>query len=377
MNIGIDARGLDGNKSGIPTYIEEVVKNINDLNSKENTYILYSSRKVNIDAKLNDNIIIKDGDRSLGSFWVYFKLPKILKEDKIDVYWGTQHLLPKRNRYTKNIKFVLTVHDLAIKKLKTVGSFKNTIIQIMFLKKSIKHADKIIADSKATKKDIIDIYKIKEEKIRVVYPGTNIKEMNFEITDKQKDEIEEKFGIKNIPYLFFISTIEPRKNIETLIRAFEYIRRKENINLKLILAGGLGWKYQNVLDLIEKSEYKEDIIMPGYISNEEKQYLFKNCKCLVYPSLYEGFGLPILEAMANKSIVVTSNVSSIPEVGGDVAYYYEGVLNYGELGNRIIEVINLSNEEKQEKIKQGLEQTKKFTWEKCAKEILEILKSKS
>ena len=113
--------------------------------------------------------------------------------------------------------------------------------------------------------------------------------------------------------------------------------------------------------------------MPGYISKEEKEYLYKNAKCFVYPSLYEGFGLPILEAMVNGVIVVTSNNSSIPEVAENAAIYYENVLNHEELGTKILEAINLKEEEKQERINKGLEQTKKFSWEKCAKEMLEIL----
>lgn len=372
MNIGIDARGLDGNKSGIPIYIQEIVKKINDLPNKDNKYILYSSREIKLDFKVNDNIIIKEDKKPLGSFWLYFKLPKILKEDKIDVFWGTQHCLPKRNKYTKDIKFVLTIHDLAIKKLKTVGSWKNTIIQKIFVKRSLKAADKIIAISEATKKDIIKLYKINEEKVTVVYNGTNLVE-EYNLKKGQEEKIQEKFKIKDSPYIFFVSTIEPRKNIETLIRAFEYIRRKENINLKLVLAGGLGWKYENILNIIQNSEYKSDIIMPGYISKEEKECLYKHATCFAYPSLYEGFGLPVLEAMARKTIVVTSNVSSLPEVGGRAVYYYEGVLNYGELGNKILEVIHLSSEEKERKINLGLEQVKKFTWEKCAKETLGII----
>lgn len=309
--------------------------------------------------------------KDFGSFWLYLKLPKILKQDNIDVFWGTQHCLPKRNKYSKKIKFVLTIHDLAIKKLKTVGSFKNTIIQMLFLKKSIKNADKIIAISEATKKDIIEIFNIKPEKIQTIYNGTNINN-EYKVTEKEEQEIKEKFKIENTPYIFFISTIEPRKNIPTLIKAYNYVREK-GTNLKLIIAGGLGWKYENVLKEIENSKYKEDINLPGYISKEEKQYLLKNTKALVYPSLYEGFGLPILEAMANEAVVITSNVSSLPEVGGNVAYYYEDVLDYKLLGEKILEVINIKTEEKEERIKQGLEQVKKFTWEKCAKETLDII----
>ena len=308
-----------------------------------------------------------------GSLFIYFKLPKILKEDKVDVFWGTQHCLPKKNKDTKNIKFVLTIHDLAIKKFKTVGSFKNTLVQKIFLGKSMKNADEIIAISKATKQDIIDLYKVPDNKIKIVYNGANISKNSKEITNEQEKEIQEKFGIKDIPYIFFISTIEPRKNVETLIKAFNYIKEKENTNLKLIIAGGLGWKYENVIKLYEESKYKEDIIMPGYISSEEKVYLYANTKCFVYPSLYEGFGLPILEAMANKALVVTANNSSLPEVGGDVAFYYNDTLNYEELGKKVMEVMKLDELEKSKRIEKGLEQVKKFSWEKCAKETLKVI----
>ena len=145
MNIGIDVRGLSQSRTGIPTTIEEVLKRINTNGNRKHKYFLYSNRDINIDFELNDNIIIKKEERPLGVFWLYFKLPKTLQEDNIDVFWGTQHCLPKRNKYTKNIRFVLTIYDLAIKKLKTVGSFKNTLVQKLFLKKIIKNADKIIA----------------------------------------------------------------------------------------------------------------------------------------------------------------------------------------------------------------------------------------
>ncbi len=375
MNIGIDARGLWEKKSGIGIYIEQVIKELNEKD-QENKYILYSTKDIVLDYKLNENFEVKKNIKGIGSLWFYFKLPKILKEDNIDVYWGTQHLLPKRNKYTKNIKFVLTIHDLAIKKLKIVGSLKNTIVQKIFLKKSLRNADKIIAISKATKKDIAELYKIDDNKVKVIYNGTNLNDEKLDISNDKKQEIAEKFGIKDTPYLFFLSTIEPRKNIETLILAFNYIKRRENTKLKLIIAGGFGWKYQSVLELIQKSDYKEDIFMPGYITKEEKKYLYENTICFVYPSLYEGFGLPVLEAMANKALVITSDVSSLPEVGGSIAYYYESVLNYGNLGNKILEVMHLGEEDKQARINQGLEQVKKFTWEKCAKETLDIFKQK-
>ena len=222
LNIGIDARGLDVNKTGITTYIEETVKRIVEQD-KNNKYILYSSREIKIDIKENDNIILKNCNKKKGTLWLYFDLPKMLKEDNIDVFWGTQHLLPRRNKYTKGIKYILTVHDLAIHKLKTVGEWKNTIIQKLFLERSCKSADLIMADSKSTKDDITEIFKIKPEKIEVVYLGTNFSN-GYNVQEKKEKEILKKFNVEDKNYLMFVSTIEPRKNIVTLVKSFNELK---------------------------------------------------------------------------------------------------------------------------------------------------------
>ena len=180
--------------------------------------------------------------------------------------------------------------------------------------------------------------------------------------------------MKDKNYLFFISTIEPRKNISTLVKAFNILKdNKKFKGLKLVLAGGLGWRYEPILQEIDNSKYKKDIIRPGYISNEEKKCLLHNCKAFTYPSLYEGFGLPILEAFANKAIVVTSNISSIPEVGGDSALYFNNVLDENELSKIIEKALIMDDKEKNKRINEGTKLTKEFTWEKCAKETLNIL----
>lgn len=373
IRIGIDARSLRKEKAGIATYVEEIIKQLNDMADTKNEYILYSNREIYLDIKLKENIQIKSCNKPIGTFWTYFILPKILKQDKIDIFWGPQHLLPKRDEYTENIKYILTVHDLAIHKLGNIGEWKNTLIQKLFLKRSCKNADKIIAISESTKKDIIEIFNIEENKIKVVYSGTNLNIKN-DLKEKEQRKILKKFHVEDKNYLFFVSTIEPRKNIITLIKAFEMLKEKNKEGtLKLILAGGLGWKYEGILDTIENSKYKDSINLAGYISKQEKECLLHNTKCFVYPSLYEGFGLPILEAMANEAIVVTSNISAIPEVGGDVAFYFNNVLDSEELESVIEKVLNMSEEDKNKIVKKGIEQTKKFTWDKCVQETLAIL----
>ena len=373
LNIGIDGRALTKNRTGIGTYTHEIIKELNELDNT-NTYYIYSNKKIYIDFELRENFRVCQRSSKIGTFWLYFLLPKQLKKDEIDVFWGTQHCLPKRNENTNTIKYVLTVHDLAIEKFKNIGSLYNTLIQKLVLKRSCKNADEIVAVSEATKKDIVDIFKINNKKINTIYEGVNYNN-KYDISKEQEKEILKKFGIEDKNYLFFISTIEPRKNIVTLIKAFEVLKEKqENKTLGLILAGGLGWKYQDVLDAIENSKFKDDINLAGYISKEEKECLFKNANCFVYPSLYEGFGLPILEAMSKEAIVVTSNISSIPEVGGDAAIYFNNVYDYSELSERIEMAMIMDEEERNKYINLGKYQVSKFTWEKCANQVMEILK---
>ncbi len=372
MKVGIDGRALRENRTGIGTYTYEIIKQINEID-KENEYYIYSNRKIYIDFKLNSNFHICEYSSKIGTLWLYTKLPKILEKDEIDVFWGTQHCLPKRNKHTKNIKYILTIHDLAIQKIKNVGSLYNTIIQKIILKKSCINANKIIAVSKSTKNDIIEQLNINENKIEVIYEGI-YQNRPKALTDEQNIIIRNKFNLNNRKFIFFLSTIEPRKNLNTAIKAFEKYKSENNDNLVFVISGGKGWKNKDTFKLIDKSKYKSDIIVTGYITEEEKVFLFRNCEAYIYPSLYEGFGLPILEAMKNEAVVITTKVSSIPEVAGDAAVYLDSVYDYNNLCEIIKETINLSNEEKQRYVDKGINRIKLFTWENCTNNTIKIIK---
>lgn len=374
MKIGIDARTLVENRVGMGVYTHEIIKQLNHIDT-ENEYYLYSNKKIYVDFKLNKNWKICECHGKIGTFWLYFNLPKILNNDNIDAFWGTQHCLPKRNKYTKNIKYILTVHDLAILKLKSVGEWKNTIIQKIFLKRSCKSSDKIVAVSMATKKDIVELLGLKDEKVDVIYEGTTpIEKCNLGKADEKK--IIDKFNLKNKTYLFFLSTIEPRKNLDTIIKAFEIYKKESKDSLKFVISGGVGWKCKKTLKMIDDSEYKKDIIRTGYITKKEKEVLFKNCIAFMYPSLYEGFGLPVLEAMQRGALVITSYISSLPEVAGNAAIYLKDVKNEKELEHIIKNVVNMKLDDKQKYINEGYEQIKKFTWEDCAGQVLAEFKEK-
>jgi len=373
MRIGIDGRELIEKRTGIGTYIYENIKKLNEID-RENEYYIYSNREVFLDFELHENFHVKVYNPVKANFWLYYKAPKVLKEDKIDLFWGTQHVLPQRNKYTKDIKFVLTIHDLAMKKIKNIGSFTNTIIQKLFLEKSCKNADKIIAVSNSTKKDIVEIFNISEDKIDVAHLGVDSKVIEENLSVEEINELNKKYGIEKGNFLFFLSTIEPRKNIITLVKAYdEYRKNNKDKKLKLVIAGGLGWKYKKILKTIEQCEYTKDIILTGFISKAEKKYFFENCVSFVFPSLYEGFGIPVLEAMKYGALVLTSNISSLPEVGGNAAIYFNDVYDYKELCSKIEEVVSMTDEQKKYYIDLGKEQVKNFTWEKSANETLKVM----
>lgn len=371
MKIGIDGRPLTEKRTGIGTYTYEIIKKLNELDLK-NEYYIYSNKEVYLDFELNNNWKICKYSSKIGTFGLYFKLPVRLKKDNIDTFWGTQHCLPKRNKYTKSVNYILTIHDIALEKFKNIGSVYNTLIQKLILKKSCENANKIITVSMATKRDLIEILSIDSNKIDTVYCGIN-KRKEIQLSTEDRNKIEKKYKInEKTDFIFFLSTIEPRKNLDTAIKAFELYKTENDADLKFIISGGLGWKCKKILKTIENSKYKEDIIRTGYITKEEKEYFFKNCKAFVYPSLYEGFGIPILEAMQNGAIVITSNISSLPEVGGDVPLYLNNMYDEKELAMLLKQALSLRKDEKETIVKNGYEQIKKFSWVECATKILEL-----
>ncbi len=370
--IGIDGRPLTEKRAGIGNYTYEIIKNLNEID-KENEYYIYSNKEIVLDFELNNNFHKCSSKFKIGTIWLYFILPLKLKKDQIDIFWGTQHCLPKRTDYTKKMKYILTIHDLAIFKFKKIGSFYNTIIQKIIVKKACNNADKIIAISNATKKDIVDICNIPEEKIEVIYNGTNYTEQ-YGIAEKEEKNILKELEIDNKEYILFLGTIEPRKNVDTIIKAFEILKEK-NKKLILVIAGGLGWRYKKTLELIEKSTVKDDIKIIGYVDKTKKEVLYKNSKCFVYPSLYEGFGLPILEAMNGQTIVVTAKNSSLTEVGGECAIYCEEELDENKLAESISKALNMSLEERKNTITKSRELVKKFSWKKTSEAVLNTLKN--
>lgn len=217
-------------------------------------------------------------------------------------------------------KKIITIHDLIV--LREPRWFSNSDKKIKFynenLREGVQNADLILSVSEYTKTDIIDIYNVNKDKIRVIYPG-----VFEEVTSVsgEDESCEMLLPIKK-PYILSLCTLEPRKNLESLVIAYEQMRLHDSsLDIQLVLVGRIGWLNAPLFNRIASSVFAKDIIVTNYVSDKVLKKLYKEAVMFAYVSLYEGFGLPILEAMAKGKAVLTSSVSSMPEVGGDAVCY--------------------------------------------------------
>mgnify|MGYP004462150921 FL=1 len=265
-------------------------------------------------------------------------------------------------------KIIITVHDLAFKSLKSEFTNKTIIWKRIATKFSVKKAKYIITITNFTKNEIKKHYKQHiANKIQVIFNGFNkFSDDKINESNINKDILD----LKKSNYILTVSTISPRKNIDGLIKAFNEIKNKNQY--KLVVVGKNGWMFEKVYDEAEKLGIKDKILFTGKINDDELKYLYKHANIFVYPSFYEGFGLPPLEAMSFNVPCVVSNKTSIPEVVGNAAITVNPN-NYNEIAKQIEKFINSDNL-RMEYIKKGNKRLSKFSWEKCAEETIDLYK---
>jgi len=234
---------------------------------------------------------------------------------------------------------------------------------------AIKNADRIIAVSQATKKDILKFYpQISQEKITVIHHGFDTKLFQGRVSQEESEKVLATYNLKPKTYLLYVGAIQPRKNLGVLIEAFEKIK-SNNPELKLVLAGAPAWQYEDTLEKISQSKFSKDIVVTGTIPFTDLPVLYQNAATFVFPSLYEGFGIPVLEAMASGTPVILANNSSLPEVAGDAALYFE-TENSDDLANCLERVLT-DRDLSAAMIQKGKSRAAHFSWEKCAQLTLD------
>lgn len=387
LKVVIDATPIYPKPSGVGFYVANLISALSKLQSSEN-FNLGVAFQPGLKNWLRGNWSFPDSLNSYSDKY-FFPLPVrvsdflLAQEQKLllnyfEKYFGSPHILHGTNYSVypckKSLK-VINLYDLTF--IKYPSYIDSVVAQYTEkVKRCLRWTDLIITISESSKADIIKYLNVEPEKIYVTPLASRYYDnyLSSEKIDYLLRTIPEQVGYDfSQPYLLFVSTIEPRKNISNLIAAFNYLKSQHKIPHNLVLIGKKGWRYQPIFDSINNSPYQKSIYHLDYLSDELVALFYSQADVFVYPSYYEGFGLPVLEAMTLGAPVVCSNASSIPEVAGDAAM----LINPDEpidLAEGILKVVSDSLL-RQGLVNKGKERAKLFTWEKTAKETLKAYRS--
>lgn len=372
MKIAIDLRSLQNSSiSGVENYILNLLEYMIPANPG-NTYTLFTNSYKGYDFSHLKFINTTTVSGRIPNRIMNLSL-KFLNYPKFENMFGKFDclFLPNFNQFSiaPSTKLVLTVHDLSpIVTPEFYDMRRKLWHKIVNIRQALMRADKILAVSEFTKAELIRIYELPESKIFVTPLGVENSTFYPNLSEDKLRQTRNIYGLPGAFYLF-IGTIEPRKNITGLIKAFELLDN----DMDLVIAGRRGWKYDSVMELIEQSPKRHRIKYVGYVDEDHKAYLIKLAQCLVWPSFYEGFGLPPLEAMAVGVPVITSQVSSLPETVGDAAILVDPY-NVGDIAEAMRQVVS-NPTLKADLVNKGFVQAKKFTWQQTAAKTLEVFKS--
>lgn len=361
MRIGIEITAAVRQGGGIGRYVREMIRALAEGDAA-NRYQLFFASPNPVPfplLPLPSNFSARHlpfHDIWLARLWHRAQLPINVEwiTGQIDLYHAPDFVLPPTRA-----RSLLTVHDLSFARdpdsaAPTLRDYLNVVVP-----RSVKRATHIIAVSRATKNDLIDLYNTPQEKISVIYEGVDEK---FKPTvDKTKSE---KYKLGEQPYIFSVSTIHPRKNFKRLIQAFAQLPK----DFELVIAGGKGWMYDDIFAEAEK--FKGRVRFLGFVPDDDLPALYSGAAMFAYPSLYEGFGLPLLEAMACGTPTLASNVSCLPEVAGGAAVT---VSPYDV--DSIAEGLKLTLANRDELIKKGFARASQFKWEAAARQLIDLYES--
>jgi glycosyltransferase involved in cell wall biosynthesis len=382
LKIIIDVTAIDPKPSGIGFYVANLISALNQLQTDENFQLgivyqpgltkwlrgdlsfpdslkHYTHRHVlPLPVRITDLLLASSFKPGLSYFEKYFDAPDILHGTNYSVY------------PCKNSLKVMNIYDLTfIKYPQYIDSVVKTYTEKV--RRCLQWTDLVLTISESSKQDIIEYLQVAPEKIYVTPLASRYHPdyLSEEQTDKLAKQVKYDFSI---PYILFVSTIEPRKNINTIITAFNLLKQKYKIKQQLILIGRKGWNYESIFTAIEASPWKQEIHHLDYLSDELVALFYSKADVFVYPSHYEGFGLPVLEAMTLGAPVITAKTSSLPEVTGNAAILIEPQDSV-QIAESILEIIS-NSQLRQELINKGKERAKLFSWERTAKTTLTAYK---
>jgi glycosyltransferase involved in cell wall biosynthesis len=360
LRIAIIADALDNQSAGVHVFTKEMIQAMIKTNTTHEILLIRQKKGLKIEGV--KEIIVKNIKLPIGfaSFRLFCIIPFILVRQKVDIVIEPAHFGPFN--LPSSIKRVTVIHDLTPILFPEYHRFFSWFLQKLFLGRIIAKADLLIANSNYTKQDILKYYPKSKDKIVKIYPDSSLSYTTENSTSKFP---------YTFPYFLTVGTIEPRKNHLLLLDAFE-IFKKNNPEYKLIITGAKGWKSNPIFKKISTHKFKDDIIITGFVDNETLCCLYQNAVAMIYPSKYEGFGLPVLESIRLGTIPILTNNSSLPEVGGKSAFYIQKE-SPQELANVMHQVISLDTQEREQIIRKLKNHAIQFSWQNFGKQIWEEL----
>ncbi len=377
LKILIDATPLSPKPSGVGLYVNNLIKSLTENQKQENFHLsivyqpglkVWLRGQATIPAFLLNQypnaclipLPVRISNIFLDYFPQHFSTYLESYDNSFDIVHGTNYNIYP---YKKPVK-VMTIYDLTCIKY---PQYINSVVKTYFkrVQRCLQWTDLVITISESSKRDIVEYLNFDADRVWVTPLASRYAGEDGEWSNLEQPQVDYDFSR---PYLLFVSTLEPRKNIVAIVEAFNYLKEKYRIEQQLVLIGQKGWKYKPIFDAIASSPYNNEIHHLNYLGDRDVAWFYQHADVFVYPSHYEGFGLPVLEAMTWGAPVVTSNTSSLPEVAGDAALQIDPNEPL-ELAEAILQILE-SSEFRQTLITKGKAQAKRFSWENTAKETL-------
>lgn len=375
MRVGIDYTSALRQRAGIGRYTRELVAALLSLEDAHQYAIFAATGGLEAsdwglgiqrsDVRLCS---VPLSDDWLARLWHRLRLPIPVEviTGSLDVFYSPDFALPPTLRGTKTL---LTVHDLSF--VHHPNAFLPSLRRYLedIVPRSVDRADLVLADSAHTRSDLISLFDVSPQGVTIVYPGVDSR-FSPEPELGERDRLRERYGIADQPYILSVGTLQPRKNYLYLMEGFIRLPAHIGAGLQLLVAGGRGWLCD---EIVAEADRHESIRLLGFVEDEDLPALYRGACLFALTSLYEGFGLPVLEAMACGVPVVCSQTSSLPEVAGDAALLVDPLIS-DELTQAISRVLEDENL-REEMISRGLVQAASFTWERSARQLLDLIES--
>ncbi len=364
MTIGFDANEANVEKRvGSGQYAFEILRHIVQIPKDKFTIYLKNTPRLDFPQPSEQITYRIFGPKPL---WTQIALPfHLYTQSRPDVFFSPAHYAPRFSP----VPTVITVHDLSYLKFPHYFLKKDIRQLENWTKYSVKHARKIITPSQSAKNDVIKYYNFPAENITVVHHGYD-KERFFDDLDKAKvTQIKQTYGIKN-DYILYVGTLQPRKNINNLLEAYKSIANSYP-SLQLVIAGKKGWLFDDIFIKVKALQIEDRVLFTDYVKDDEVAYLYKGAKLYILPSLYEGFGMPLLEAMACGTPVAASNVSSMPEIIGPGLLFDPEDIK--DIAQAIVKVLQMPIDLYEKLQQEGIAFATTFSWEKAANETVQVL----